>query len=45
MYGAHRAHGRCKKYIHFNRETLKRRDHLGDLGIAGRIILKLISKK
>jgi hypothetical protein len=26
-------------------ENLNRRDHLGDLGVEGRIILKLILKK
>jgi hypothetical protein len=43
MDGACRAHGRDAKYIqNVSRETLKGLDNLGDQGIDGRIILKLI---
>jgi hypothetical protein len=38
-------HGRDEKCIQFFFENLKERDHLGDLGVDGKIILEWILGK
>jgi hypothetical protein len=49
--GLHNAKGiftnkmNTERYTHFQQENLKETDHLGDLGIVGRRILKCILQK
>jgi hypothetical protein len=43
-WGSCSTHNSDEKYIKFSIKKPEGRDHLGDLGIDGRIILELITK-
>jgi hypothetical protein len=44
MEGIQKTKGSCEKYTKLWTETLKERDHLGDLPVNGSIILKWLLK-
>jgi hypothetical protein len=43
--GMYHAQERCEMHAQFLSENLKGKDHVGNVGVDGRIKLKLISKK